>query len=595
MTLGKHSELESIISKRTLSSVFQPIYDLISPHIVGYEALIRGPANSEFHNPMNLFETANKSGLLSPLEFVCRDVSCEQFVQKQLPGKLFINISPMSLLESKHPNGVTSQILKSHGLSPDRVVIEISEQYPLDDYEVIRLATHHYRAMGFEIAIDDLGAGYSGLRVWSEIRPDYVKIDRHFIENIHEDPIKREFVRSIQEISRSLGCKVIAEGIETESQLSTVRSLGINLCQGFLLGRPKSSPSRTIPYCITSSLRAAPYKHGYRRTSAVMDMMDQITPVGPDVSLSEAADIFQKNIELSSIPVVEQGRPIGIILRRVILELFLGRYGRELYAKRPIRDFLYKNAIIVEHDCSLEEVSRLITDDPEMEMNVDFIIVKDSQYMGTGKIKKLLRKITEQQIRSARYSNPLTLLPGNVPIYEWVDNLLENQEEFYVAYFDINDFKPYNDKYGYSQGDEVIVRLGEILKIHSDMEYDMVGHIGGDDFVVIFRSMDWFARCQRILDEFKSSVREFYNDEDYQQGGINSIDRRGDQCFFPLISIAVGVVNPDPRRCFSHHNVAALASDAKKSAKKEGGNLIFVSRRQGHDDLVVPELERLSA
>ena len=585
MPVGSVDELNNIIINRSLYPVFQPIYNINIPCIIGYEALIRGPANTNLHSPVTLFETANQNGLIPDLEYACRDISCEQFIRHNLAGKLFLNISPMSLVQKPHQNGNTNRILRKHDMAAEKVVIELSEQYPLEDYDVVRMSTHHYREMGFEIAIDDLGVGYSGLRVWSEIRPEFVKIDRHFIENIDTDPIKREFVRSIQEISRSLGCKVIAEGLETMEELAVIRSIGIQYAQGYLLGRPQTIPNKVIPAYLREPGYALRYKQGLSRTKTVADLVEHSTSLSPEVTLEYTADLFHSNMNMMSMPIVEDGIPIGIVMRRSVLELFLGRYGRELYARKPIREFMYKKPIIVEHDRSLEELSRLITDDPNLDLSMEFIIVIDGKYLGAGRVRKLLEEITEQQIRSARYSNPLTTLPGNVPIYEWIDELLEKREDFYIAYCDINHFKPYNDKYGYSKGDEVIMKLGEILQRHADMDTDLVGHIGGDDFIVIFRSDDWHVRCKNIVQDFNGAIRDFYNEEDLFQRGIKSIDRRGDKQFFPLLSLAIGVANPDNTRCLSHHDVSALASDAKHSAKSGDGNTIFVSRRRGADDI----------
>src|SRR6218665_769224 len=100
--------------------------------------------------------------------------------------------------------------------------------------------------MGFQIAIDDLVSGYSGLRLWSEIRPDYVKIDRHFVANIQNDRIKREFVRFIRDISSRIGCHVIAEGIESAGEYLTLHGLGISNLQGFYLGYPQEVPEPVV-------------------------------------------------------------------------------------------------------------------------------------------------------------------------------------------------------------------------------------------------------------------------------------------------------------------------------------------------------------
>jgi GGDEF domain-containing protein len=208
------------------------------------------------------------------------------------------------------------------------------------------------------------------------------------------------------------------------------------------------------------------------------------------------------------------------------------------------------------------------------------IIVQDGCYLGLASVRDLLKRITELKIRNARHSNPLTLLPGNVPINQEIDSLLQRACDFHIAYFDLNHFKPFNDCYGYSRGDQVIRRLGGLLTAHADSESDFVGHIGGDDFVVLFRSRDWRARCARVISAFDQQVQSLYRASDLAAGGIWSQDRNGQAAFFPLLSLAVGVVHPDPYKCSSYHEIAELAADAKKQAKLQTGSALFLSSRR---------------
>ena len=216
MKADAQHELQLIVAKRELSALFQPIFSVNPAKLLGFEALIRGPSNSMFHNPNNLFEAARRSDQLVELEYACREVSCSAYQRLQLPGKLFLNVSPTLMFAEGYKSGVMQHLLKNLNFSAEQIVMEISEQYPFEDYEKVHVAMSYYRKLGLHIALDDLGVGYSGLKAWSEIRPNYVKLDRHFISGVDINDTKKEFVRSVVEMSDRLGCHVIAEGIETE-------------------------------------------------------------------------------------------------------------------------------------------------------------------------------------------------------------------------------------------------------------------------------------------------------------------------------------------------------------------------------------------
>ena len=151
--------------------------------------------------------------------------------------------------------GETLRLIRRLDLNPSRVVIELTESKPIYDYELLREAARHYRGMGFEIAIDDLGEGFSSLRLWSELRPEFVKIDMHFIQGINHDPVKLQFVRSIQMIAECMGSRVIAEGIETPAELNVLKTIGLALGQGFHIARPNPTPPLQAPEEVVAALR----------------------------------------------------------------------------------------------------------------------------------------------------------------------------------------------------------------------------------------------------------------------------------------------------------------------------------------------------
>ncbi len=268
-------ELDYILRYRVIQTLYQPLIDSRDSQVFGYEALTRGPSNSALHAPLPLIQAATQAGRLFELDLVCRELAIRRFQELGLPGRLFLNVNPLSLMEPTFRPGETLRLLNEVKLPPERVVIEITEQQPLDDYDVLKAAVAHYTSAGFEIAIDDLGAGYAGLRLWSELRPSFVKIDHHFIENISTDNVKREFVRSIGGMAARLGCRVVAEGIETAEDYAVVQSLGVRLHQGYHLARPLAEPVRdhvAVSWASTdsagSAARFSNYLSGFRRYPA---------------------------------------------------------------------------------------------------------------------------------------------------------------------------------------------------------------------------------------------------------------------------------------------------------------------------------------
>ena len=269
-------ELDYILRYRVIQTLYQPLIESDTAQVYGYEALTRGPSNSALHAPLPLIQAATQTGRLFELDLVCRELAIRRFQELGLPGRLFLNVNPLSLMEPTFRPGETLRLLSEVKLPPERVVIEITEQQPLDDYDVLKAAVAHYTEGGFEIAIDDLGAGYAGLRLWSELRPSYVKIDHHFIENISTDNVKREFVRSIGGMATRLGCRVVAEGIETAEDYAVVQSLGVRLHQGYHLARPLAEPVRdhaAVSWAATDSAssvaRFSNYLDGLRRVPSL--------------------------------------------------------------------------------------------------------------------------------------------------------------------------------------------------------------------------------------------------------------------------------------------------------------------------------------
>lgn len=568
--------LHSIIQDQLLSVVFQPIIDNTKSDIFGYEALIRGPIRTELHSPVALFEEAKSQGRLVELEFLCRKLSIIKFKELNLPGKLFLNASPDTLFQPDFQSGQTLKLLNKIGLPPCRVVIELTEHSPLENYDQVRSALKHYKDMGFELAMDDLGSGYSGLRMWYELRPDFVKIDRHFMCNIHDDKVKQQFVLSIKNIANELSCKVIAEGIEKEEEFRFIESIALPFSQGFYFSRPEISPMRSISKHYFNNNQLTTKSNRFVPSKRISDLIQHLEPINTSETIEHCANLFNKTPDLDSIPVLENNKPVGLIRRNSLTNLFFLKYGRELAGQNTISSLIDREVLMLEDELSIEQSSILIGKKTRSKKALEFIIIKDGKYQGIGSIIDLLKEVSNLQINNARYANPLSLLPGNVPISKRLNFLLKQQVSFTICYIDLDNFKPYNDCYGYEKGDQIILGLSDILKECITDKNDFIGHIGGDDFIFISSTENWKSQCTKLLDKFSEWVRHRYLPEDVLQGGISSQDRAGKKQFYPLLSLSIGCVCLPPPICKTHHDVAVLATYAKSMAKKIKGNSLFV-------------------
>jgi len=574
--------LRSILDQRNLSALFQPVMDFSSGTIFGFEGLIRGPADSPLHSPINLFSAARNQGLTLEIEMLCRQIVLESFAAQNLPGQLFLNVSPEALTDASFKNGQTLTYLEKLGIDPKRVIIEITENQPTYDFDGMRNALLHYRSMGFQIAIDDLGEGFSSLRLWSELRPEFVKIDMHFVQGVNTDPLKQQFLKSIQGIALSSGTQVIAEGIETAAEFKFIRDIGIACGQGYFIARPAPIPPLNPPAevgCLIDTNHPSEQPYVNARSVTVETILRYIEPVQPEIEIEKIFLTFSAATNLRSIPVVQNGRPVGLINRDGFVDNFAQPYHRKLLGEKPCSDIMNRAPLLVEKSTPIHELSGFLSESEIRHFTDGFIITEQGRYIGIGNGQDLLREITKAQIETARYANPLTLLPGNVPINEHIEHLLQSEKSFTVCYGDLDNFKPFNDVCGYRKGDELIQFTARLLTSVCDPAHDFIGHIGGDDFILVMQSKDWEQRCHRALSAFARTSAAMFDKNHRAIGGYLSADRQGRIVHYHLPTLSIGAVCVIPKIFSSHYEVAEAATAAKKMAKEKPGNSLFIERR----------------
>ena len=236
--------LKALLSAKRLRAVFQPIVGVTSGEVLGYEALIRGPAGHELEMPDELFAVAREGDLLLELESLCIETVFSSLPRVARKKRLFVNASARLLTHSVF---LDDRNLAEMGRVHGDIVLELSEKEVVFNYPAFCEVVGRLRAAGFGFAIDDAGSGYSGLESIVQLRPEYVKVARTLVAGLDEDRIKREIVGSLAALGERIDAELIAEGIETRGELESLRGLGVPWGQGFLLGRPAARPVVTRP------------------------------------------------------------------------------------------------------------------------------------------------------------------------------------------------------------------------------------------------------------------------------------------------------------------------------------------------------------
>ena len=574
--------LQGLMASRALHTVFQPIFDLTQGRHFACEALIRGPADSALHTADALFTAAAEADCTHELEWLAVETALTEFAAQQSSLRLFVNMSIGCLHASRQRfTDVRRQLLRL-GVAPSRIVVEITENESVTDYADLQELLREVRRMGIQIAMDDMGEGFSNLRMWSDVRPEFVKIDRHFISGIDSDALKLHFVRAMHEIADACGSALIAEGVETAEQLSVLRRLGINYLQGFGIARPHrritAAASSAPELGAEQGILVMPPPRTEQRSAMIGQLAHELAAVGPDTENDAVYRMFETDPTLGIVPVVSDGRPLGIITRNALIDRFARPFRRELYGRRPCT-MVMDPPHLFEENQSAQEVARIIGNMRSTQIGDSFVITRNGKYRGVGYLRELMAIITDMQIRAARYANPLTQLPGNVPINEHLEELLAGQHGFVAAYCDLDNFKAYNDSYGYLHGDQMIQLLGRLLTASAAEHRDFVGHIGGDDFIMLMQSPDWEPRLRRVLRDFDAALPQHLSAAHLDAGGYGGEDRRGQRVFHPLPALSIGCVKVPPGVFASHHDVSAALGDAKKEAKRTRGSTLFVERR----------------
>ncbi|MGV8058332.1 MAG: EAL domain-containing protein [Smithellaceae bacterium] len=603
---GQDSEINSII-ERFIELIqvrphFHPIVDILTGTVLGYEVLSRG--SSPYESPYAMFKEAARLDAIWELEMACCNAALAKIASFPEPLKtanFFVNISPVVFADPRFLNEFTRFSLEEYGIDRRNIIIEITEEKAISNYSTFEKLIAHYTQEGFNIALDDFGSGHSGLITLVASTPHFLKLDMAIVRNVHKHDYKQKLVKAITTFAASVNARLIAEGVECVEELEVLMRYGVRYVQGFLFGTPQPEPY-SLPMEWWPKLKVLVEKYDI----AAIDLDTRIgglvsfpTIIRKDEMTCKELDlVFKKNFHLDHIVILDEGAVVGLITRQLFYSETGGAFGYQLLQKKPIETICKKLPLIVKDKMTVTMLSKLAMERCYEDL-YDPVLVTDctGEFLGTVTMKQVLTKSIELEIRSAIGMNPLTGLSGNNVIHRWIIKAL-SCPEYSIIYADLDNFKCYNDTYGFIMGDELLQFTANILSQWMRLlpEEGKLGHIGGDDFVIVLKSIISKEALQDLCILFDTEKLRMFKSKDIKNGYINCVDRQGYDAKINLVTMSLAVIESskvyaDPNPALFSEIAGSLKKKVKKITAQTGRSGYLFERRVHGDCLLIPQSE----
>ena len=428
---------------------------------------------------------------------------------------------------------------------------------------------------GIPLAIDHFGVIANGIQVLLDADPDYGFIDASIVRGIAKDARRRVLLFNLIRSAHTLGVEVIASGVDNLEDFTICRDMtGEMVCGDYIQPAISSAEHvvQTFPH-LSQNNSANPFPHCRSIDQRwILQQLDIIPPLSVDTPLKSLYERMAQTADAATIPVIERdGRPIGLLLEKTFKNLAYSAYGRDLLSNRgwgkTARDFITR-CPIADATTPLDQLLAIYSTSEDVP---GVIITNNGAYGGFLSTPSIIRALHERTLARAQDENPLTRLPGNALIGDYLTGCLNSDDAITITYLDFDNFKPFNDIYGFRQGDRAILLFAQILRDYENRHAWFVGHIGGDDFFAAIPHIPAdHARQQvsKLIQQFTDDARSFYDAEARAQGYITGPDRDGNLRQFPLLS-ASAVVLPLPQgiKSFTVDDISTAIAQFKKQSK----------------------------
>lgn len=522
-----------------------------------------------------VFADASRHGLLWELESACRNRALQRVAEltgKARKARFFLNVSPEVFSDVRCSEGLLARELALFGIETEQVVLEITEKTPILDDEHFARSIRRHREIGLNIALDDFGAGHSSLVTLMSCKPQFVKLDRAVVRDIHLSQYQQTLVRSLVSFAASAELHLIAEGVESWKEIETLIRLGIRYIQGFLLGRPEPDPREPDEATLA---RLNQIVRRFACGNADVDETIGAMVVRPRafelrvISVEELDHLFRETPGLEHVVFIDNERPVGLVTRQHFYWITGGPYGYSLFRKKFAEEVCKSTLLVVAESVHISTLAKLAMErEPEDLYDPAIIVDAAGRFIGDVTMKQLITRSVELEVQTAQGANPLTGLPGNRAIHHWILGALTARTPFTLIYADLDRFKEYNDRYGFLAGDDMIRSTALLLEKFREQISDKarVGHVGGDDFVVFSPGILDESIANGICREFDFERLRFFASEDIATGSFSAVTRSGEKLDVPLVTLSLAVITSNQFESEIH---IALLSQIAASLKKE--------------------------
>ncbi len=513
---SRAGEVLAAVQRRQLEARFQPIVDLRRGEIAAFECLTRPTDESGFSNPAEFFDEAERSGHVWEVEQATRGLSFDA-ASKWPPGvMLFMNCSPQVIADPRFVDSLQAGLARTGCVTPSRVVLEITERSDAQADVAIVEQVDRLREQGFQIAIDDVGAGTSGLTRIMSIRPSWLKVDMELIEGIDSDRGKQNLVRFLLNFARLSGVRLVAEGIERNEELATLIELGVPYGQGYLLGRP-GSYERPLEPALRERIRrgwagAAGLRYRDPRAVAVAAFAREVRDVDANTSIRDVAGECLRDRRETGVLVVADGETIGWASRESVL-----RAASDQRCHSPIRSLGGLAKTTVHSDATVVEALEIASARENAYAGEPLIVREGDRIIGIVSAADLLNAASEVCRTAQSRTISSTGLPGRVMCEQHVARLLDEARDRDpgtgpgpdAAFFDIHGLMDYNIAFGHDLGDELIQSLvGALSAATQSAGRDaFLAHLGDDRFLLVASTGRIRGLVARVADQFDRTLR----------------------------------------------------------------------------------------